>query len=283
VNIGPDHPCSWDDSLSSTSEEGNGASFQLAGQAAEADDELPGSHSVIIRRESLLFGLPESKGSLHMIHAVIFDLDGVLTDSEPVINAAAIAGLREYGIDPRPEDFHPFVGAGEDRYIGGVAGKYGLTYAPEMKRRVYEIYLDILPGMIRAFPGAQELLCRLEAAGIRLAVASSGDRIKVEANLRAIGVEPGRFGTVVAGEDVEHKKPAPDIFLAAARRLGVPPAGCCVVEDAPNGIRAAKAAGMRCVAVGQSFPAAVLAQAGADVIRASLAEILLPDLGIEGA
>lgn len=218
-----------------------------------------------------------------MIRAVIFDLDGVLSDSEPVINAAAIAGLREYGIDPRPEDFHAFVGAGEDRYIGGVAAKYGLTYVPEMKRRVYEIYLDILPGMIRVFPGVQEVLQRLAAAGIRLAVASSGDRVKVEANLRAIGVAPAWFGAVVVGEDVERKKPEPDIFLAAARRLGVPPAACCVVEDAPNGICAAKAAGMRCVAVGQSFPAAVLAQAGPDVIRSSVAEILLSDLGIDNA
>ena len=218
-----------------------------------------------------------------MIRAVIFDLDGVLTDSEPVINAAAIAGLQEYGIDPRPEDFQAFVGAGEDRYIGGVAAKYGLTYVPEMKRRVYEIYLDILPGMIRAFPGVQEMLQRLAAAGIRLAVASSGDRVKVEANLRGIGVEPAWFGAVVVGEDVERKKPEPDIFLAAARRLGVPPAACCVVEDAPNGICAAKAAGMRCVAVGQSFAAAVLAQAGPDVIRSSIAEILLPDLGIANA
>jgi len=218
-----------------------------------------------------------------MIRAVIFDLDGVLTDSEPVINAAAIAGLREYGIDPRPEDFHPFVGAGEDRYIGGVAAKYGLTYVPEMKCRVYEIYLDILPGMIRAFPGVHELLQRLAAANIRLAVASSGDRIKVEANLRAIGIEPGRVGAVVVGEEEERTKPAPDIFLAAARRLGVPPAECCVVEDAPNGIQAAKAAGMRCVAVGQSFSPPSLVQAGPDVIRASVAEIHLSDLGIADA
>ena len=215
-----------------------------------------------------------------MIRAVIFDMDGVLTDSEPVINAAAIAGLREYGIDPKPEDFHPFVGMGEDGYIGGVAARYGLTYAPEMKRRVYEIYLDILPGMIRAFPGVRELLQSLMARDIRLAVASSADRVKVEANLGAIGVGLAWFGAVVVGEDVERKKPAPDIFLAAARRLGVPPAACCVVEDAPNGVRAAKAAGMRCVAVEQSFPAADLAPAGPEVIRASVSGIRLADLGI---
>jgi HAD superfamily hydrolase (TIGR01509 family) len=215
-----------------------------------------------------------------MIRAVIFDMDGVLTDSEPVINAAAIAGLREYGIDPKAEDFAPFVGTGEDRYIGGVAAQYGLRYVPEMKRRVYEIYLEILPGMIRAFPGVHELLRVLQARDIRLAVASSADRVKVEANLRAIGVDLGGFGAIVVGEDVEHKKPAPDIFLAAARRLGVPPGECCVVEDAVHGVQAAKAAGMRCVAVEQSFAAALLEAAGPEVIRRTLADVTLADLGI---
>ena len=216
-----------------------------------------------------------------MIRAVIFDMDGVLADSEPVINAAAIAGLREYGIDPKPEDFDPFIGTGEDGYIGGVAAKYGLTYLPGMKRRVYEIYLEILPGRIRAFPGVHELLRDLMARGLSLALASSADRIKVEANLRAISVDPDWFNAVVAGEDAIRKKPAPDIFLAAARRLGVPSAACCVVEDAVNGVRAAKAAGMRCVAVAQSFAAAELEPAGPDVICASVAAIRFADLGLE--
>lgn len=215
-----------------------------------------------------------------MIRAVIFDMDGVLTDSEPVINTAAIAGLREYGIEPKPEDFHPFVGMGEDRYIGGVAEKYGLQYRPEMKRRVYEIYLEILPGLIRSFPGVHELLYRLRELKVHLAVASSADRIKVEANLRAIEVDLTWFGTVVVGEDVVHKKPSPDIFLCAAGKLGVIPGECCVVEDALNGIEAARAAGMRCVAVAQSFPEDRLASAGADVTRPGMAEVTMEDLGV---
>jgi len=215
-----------------------------------------------------------------MVCAVIFDMDGVLTDSEPVINAAAIAGLREYGIDPQPDDFRPFVGTGEDRYIGGVAEKYGLTYVNEMKRRVYEIYLEILPNMIKSFAGVHELLDDLAGRGIRLAVASSADRVKVEANLKGIGVSLEQFAAVVVGEDVQEKKPAPDSFLCAAHKLGVLPAHCCVVEDAVNGVLAAKTAGMRCVAVEQSFPAAVLAPAAPDVIRPGIADITPADLGI---
>lgn len=105
-----------------------------------------------------------------MIKAVIFDMDGVMTDSEDLINEAAIAGLREYGIEPQPDDFLPFLGMGEDRYIGGVAWKYGLTYAPEMKARVYEIYFGLIPGRLKAFPGVPDLLEQLRGKAECLAL-----------------------------------------------------------------------------------------------------------------
>ena len=89
-----------------------------------------------------------------MTTAVLFDMDGVLVDSEPIINAAAIRALAEFGVTARPEDFEPFVGAGEDRYVGGVAELHGRKYIPEMKRRTYEWYLKLLPEMGKAFPGA---------------------------------------------------------------------------------------------------------------------------------
>lgn len=215
-----------------------------------------------------------------MIEAVVFDMDGVLTDSEPVINAAAIAGLKEFGVTAQPDDFHPFVGTGEDNYIGGVARKYGRTYVPEMKKRVYEIYLEILPGMIESFPGVHALIAQLRQADVRLAVASSADRIKVAANLAAIEIDTDWFDAIVVGEDVVNKKPAPDSFLCAAKKLGCRPENCCVVEDAVNGVKAAKAAGMRCVAVAQSFPAETLRPAGPDVVRNAVADITLADLGV---
>lgn len=215
-----------------------------------------------------------------MQQAIIFDMDGVLTDSEPVINAAAIAGLKEYGIEAKPEDFLPFVGAGEDRYIGGVANLYGKAYVPEMKDRVYEIYLEMLPSMIKTFPGVHELLGQLRANAVPLAVASSADRIKVVANLEAIGVDLAWFGLVVTGEDVVHKKPAPDIYLHTAHELGVT-AGCCtVIEDAIHGVEAAKAAGMRCVAVAHSFTGEQLSEAKPDLVRDTIADISLADLDL---
>ncbi len=211
------------------------------------------------------------------IHAVIFDMDGVLTDSEPIINAAAIEMFREKGLVVRPEDFIPFVGTGENRYIGGVAEKYNFPLdILEAKKRTYEIYLKLVPERLEAFPGAQHVVGACRLAGLKTAVASSADRIKIEANLRKIGLPPESWDAIVTGEDVKRTKPNPEIFLAAARLLRLEPGECAVVEDAPNGIQAANAAGMRCIAVAQTFPAAKLS--AADLVRPAIAAISAADL-----
>jgi HAD superfamily hydrolase (TIGR01509 family) len=203
--------------------------------------------------------------------AVIFDMDGVLVDSEPVILAAAIAGLAEYGVSAQPDDFKPFVGAGEVRFIGGVAEKYGVLYRAEMKDRVYEIYLQIVDGKLKLYPHVNESLHRLHAAGWRLAVASSADRVKVDANLRVARIETELFQVVLSAEDVQHKKPDPEIYLLAAERLGIAQANAIVVEDAVNGIRAAHAAGMRCLALTTTFAEELLEQEHPEWIVADLA------------
>lgn len=215
--------------------------------------------------------------SMTPIRAVIFDMDGVLTDSEPLINAAAVAMFRELGLPVQPEDFLPFVGTGEDRYLGGVAEKYGFALdGPAAKKRTYEIYLELVPRELKGFPGAHVLVKNCRLADLKVAVASSADLVKIEANLRQIELDPASWDAIVTGEDVVNKKPAPDIFLAAAAKLGVPPAACVVIEDAVNGVQAAKAAGMRCVAVAQTFPAEKLQRA--DVVRARLQDVTLAAL-----
>ncbi|MEI8039779.1 MAG: HAD-IA family hydrolase [Verrucomicrobiota bacterium] len=212
-----------------------------------------------------------------IIRGAIFDMDGVLTDSEPLINAAAVAMFKELGLAVQPDDFLPFVGTGEDRYLGGVAGKYRFPIdLPAAKRRTYEIYLGLIPSRLHAFPGAQDLVRACRQAGLRVAVASSADRIKIIANLEKIGLPVEEWDAIVTGEDVEAKKPAPDIFLKAAAGLGLGPAECVVVEDAVNGVQAAKAAGMRCVAVAQTFPAELLQ--AADLLRARIVEVSAADL-----
>jgi beta-phosphoglucomutase-like phosphatase (HAD superfamily) len=94
--------------------------------------------------------------------------------------------------------------------------------------------------------------------------------------LRKIGLPPEHWDAIVTGEDVERRKPEPDIFTCAARKMALPPVRCAVVEDAVNGIQAAKAAGMRCVAVAQTFPEELLAEA--DLVRRSLIDLTLADL-----
>jgi HAD superfamily hydrolase (TIGR01509 family) len=206
-------------------------------------------------------------------------MDGVLTDSEPLINAAAVEFFRERGVTVSPGDFLPFVGAGEDRYIGGVAEKHGVALdLPSAKRRTYEIYLELVPRRLQAFPGAVELVRRCREAGLLVAVASSADEVKVHANLRQIGLPPAVWNVVVTGESVVHKKPAPDIFLKAAEKLGVQPVECVVIEDAVNGIAAARAAGMRCVGVAQTFPAEQLS--AAEVVVPGVGDISFADLGV---
>ncbi len=186
------------------------------------------------------------------------------------------------GIEPEPDDFLPFTGMGEDHYIGGVAQKYGLTYVPEMKARVYEIYFGLISGRLEAFPGVHDLLDQLKVQQVRLAVASCADRIKIEANLKAIEVELTWFHAIMADDEVQNMKPAPDIYLAAAEKLGVAPRSCCVIEDSINGVRAAKSAGMRCVAVAQSFAASELQAVSPDYIRPNVSSISLADLGLLG-
>jgi beta-phosphoglucomutase len=209
--------------------------------------------------------------------AVIFDMDGVLADSEPLICEAAMAMFREKGLAVHEEDFHPFVGTGENRYLGGVAEKYGFPLdIAEAKRRTYEIYLERLPGRLQPFPGAVPLVQQCRRAGYKTAVASSADWIKVEANLKAIGLPPSEWDALVTAEDVERRKPFPDIFLTAARRLNCPPLQCVVIEDAVNGVAAARAAGMRCIAIAQTFPPEQLQEA--DLVVARIADLTLDDL-----
>jgi HAD superfamily hydrolase (TIGR01509 family) len=215
------------------------------------------------------------------IQAIIFDMDGVLCDSEAFICEAACRMFHELGVPARPEDFTPFVGMGENRYVGGVAERYGLPFDPvRHKARTYEIYLEIIRGRLQPLPGVHEFLALCRRHGLRLAVASSADAVKVAGNLREIRCPPSRFDAVVDGLQVTHKKPAPDLFLLAAERLGVPAERCIVFEDAPAGLQAAQAAGSDAVGVRSSFDDATLRAAGALRTVRDLAEAcaVLPEL-----
>jgi beta-phosphoglucomutase len=197
-----------------------------------------------------------------MIKGVIFDMDGVLADSEKFICKAAMMMFSEIGLKVQPDDFRPFIGTGENRYIGGVAEKYGLPVDIEkVKDRTYTIYREIIRGNLKPLSGAAEFVSKCRSLGLKIAIATSADKVKMEANLQEIGIPPSLFDALVNGLEVVHKKPSPEIYLKAAEKTGLKPGECLVVEDAINGIRAAKSAGCRCLAVTNSFDRALLSEA----------------------
>lgn len=197
-----------------------------------------------------------------MIKGVLFDMDGVLLDSEEFMCKAAIRMFREKGVTVSKEDFSPFVGMGENRYLGGVAEKYGLDFQLEKdKARAYQIYAEITAGKLFPLPGVHDFIGRCKKRFLKLAVATSADHVKLIVNLAALNLSPDTFELTINGSEVERKKPYPDIYLEAAHRLGLQPEECLVVEDAVSGIDAAKAAGCRCLALETSFSAEMLGQA----------------------
>lgn len=209
------------------------------------------------------------------VAAVIFDMDGVLCDSEPFICEAACRMFQErHHTTVTPPDFLPFVGAGEDRFLGGVAEKYGIHLSmPSDKERTYAIYLQIIQGRLHPLPGAVDFISHLQKAGLKLAIATSADRVKLDGNLKQIGLPPSTFNAIVTGSEITLKKPHPEIFTTAAEKLSLPNSRCLVIEDAVNGIKAGRAAGSPCLGITTSFDSSTLRDVGAHWTAPDLAHV----------
>lgn len=197
-----------------------------------------------------------------MIQGVLFDMDGVLLDSEEYITRAGVLMFREKGFEVQESDFKLFTGMGENRFLGGVAEKYAIPFDLEKdKARAYAIYERITRGKLEPLKGVREFIEKCRKKHLKLAVATSADEVKMRINLRETGLKEELFDTLVNGLEVEHKKPHPEIYLLAAIRLGLDPSDCLVVEDAISGMKAAKAAGCKCLAITSSFRAEEFDQA----------------------
>jgi HAD superfamily hydrolase (TIGR01509 family) len=205
------------------------------------------------------------------IKAVVFDLDGLMVDSEPLAKEAWRAFLARYG--------HAL----DEKTISAVLGLRLMDTSRLIKERFKlplsvgqiaagrsELFLASLAGNLRPLPGLLELLQEVDARGLLRAVATSSPAFYAPVALREIGVADG-FAAVITGDVVANGKPAPDIYLAAAAALGVSPVLCLALEDSPNGVQAAKAAGMRCIAVPNEL------SAGLDL---SAANAILPSLAV---
>ncbi|MFG2792484.1 HAD family hydrolase [Streptomyces sp. NPDC048419] len=182
--------------------------------------------------------------------AVIFDLDGTLVDSEPNYYEAGRRTLAEHGVAD-------FTWAEHERYVGVSTQEtaalwkreYGLSAsAEELLADTDRRYLELARTATRAYPQMRKFVELLATDGVPMAVASGSSPEAIKAILAGTGLD-AFLRTVVSAEEVSRGKPAPDVFLEAARRLGVAPAGCVVLEDAVPGAAAAHAAGMRCIAI----------------------------------
>jgi HAD superfamily hydrolase (TIGR01509 family) len=208
-----------------------------------------------------------------VIKAVVFDLDGVLLDSEQLWDAAREQLARERGGHWHDQAQRDMMGMSSLEWSRYMHDRIGLPEPPEeINREVVERLSDLYRKQLPVIPGAREAVERL-AARWPLGLASSSNRELIDLVLALLGVSH-LFEATVSSEEVTRGKPAPDVYLEAARRLGVDPAGTAAVEDSQNGILAAKAAGMRVIAIpNRHFPPDEHALDQADVVLDSLAEL----------
>lgn len=186
--------------------------------------------------------------------AFIFDMDGVIIDSEKLHSITKVQAIRSFGVDVRESDLNleSYVGRSAKSFFSDVIAKY-----PELgddwevlAKKKHELYQKILreDPDLKPIDGIPELLERLKAKGYRIGLGSSSVMANIQLVLGRFGIMD-YFDAIAAGSEVEHAKPAPDVYLLTASRLGIAPEDCTVIEDSGAGVMAAKAAGMRCIAI----------------------------------
>jgi beta-phosphoglucomutase len=212
--------------------------------------------------------------------AIIFDMDGVIVDSEPLHQKAFEALFEELG---KKHDhgivFHEYYGRSDRALLKDFIEKNKLPHElADLGERKLKYFLQYLRERRPIFHELHDLLPDLKKR-YKLGVASSSSHRVIDVVMEISGLRP-HFDTIVGFEDIRFTKPDPEIYFAAAKRLHVPPSACCVIEDAALGIQAGKMAGMTCIGLTTSLPVEALQAARADHIAANHSEIrrlLLPD------
>jgi len=218
-----------------------------------------------------------------MLYGLIFDVDGVIADTEAVNATATIKAFADlFGVrNVRRRDFESGLGRGAEEYVKAAACVHDVQLtdrqlAAATGARQHNFLQLLKEKPLAPFPGVLELINdSLARQDFRLAIATSSTREKSEAVLRSAGI-PYQQMIYVTASDVKIKKPEPDIFLKACKRMRLASRRCLVIEDAPDGVQAARAAGCRCLAVTNSTSVEKLSRA--DVIVTSLNEVSVPSL-----
>jgi beta-phosphoglucomutase len=208
-------------------------------------------------------------------YAAVWDMDGTLVDTAELHFQAWEAVCRELGRDFSRAEFAATFGRRNPDIFAALFGdRLSAAEAAEWSDRKEEQYRAAARRGVELLPGVRALLEDLHRIGFRQAIGSSAPRANLELILRLTGIERF-FGAVIGMEETQRGKPDPQVFQVAAERLGVAPARCVVLEDAVAGVQAARAAGMKCVAVRAvgHHPEAALRQAGADLVVDSLEQV----------
>jgi len=207
-------------------------------------------------------------------HAVIFDLDGVLADSEPWWNEIDAKLLAEHGVTYRGEYHQNVLGVSYRLAVEFYKKAFGLSASiEELMRRRGEIATEFFANRVGLFPSTKRTLERLRDMKVRLAIATSSVSASARPFLDRHGLTPF-FDGIVTGDEIERGKPDPDIYLRAAKKLGIGADACLVIEDALSGIAAGKAAGMRVAAIpDRRFVDARDYEKEADYVLGNLSEI----------
>lgn len=200
-----------------------------------------------------------------MSAGVIFDCDGVLVDSEPLSAAAMAETMRSAGIDASAEDAaREFTGLSLESAMARSEEMLGAPlpadFAPSYRSRLYAAF----DAELEAVSGVAAAIATIESRGIPTCVASSGEHERIRRALSLAGLHAGFEGRIYSATEVEHGKPAPDLFLHAARSEGWEPGLCVVVEDSTAGAAAGRAAGMSVLGYAERTPAEALAAEGAE-------------------
>jgi HAD superfamily hydrolase (TIGR01509 family) len=204
------------------------------------------------------------------VRALIFDMDGLLVDSEGLAAEAMDRLLTEYRLERNPEVHGKLLGRRLVEALAIVREGYAMDVEVEILiARYSDLRTEALRGSVKAMPGAAEIIARARLAGLPVALATSGMRIHADISLEETGLA-GSFDSETTGDEVTRGKPAPDLFLMAAERLGIEPADAVVLEDSPLGVEAAKAAGMRVIAV--------LGQPGREVVFPVSPDVVVENL-----
>jgi HAD superfamily hydrolase (TIGR01509 family) len=194
-------------------------------------------------------GMTNTRYAVSLLRSIIFDLDGVLADSEPGWNQIDAKLLADYGVKYRGEYHQNVVGVSYRLAVEFYKKAFGLSVpTEEMMRRRGEIATEFFADRVGLFPHVKKVLEELRQMKLHLAVATSSVSASARPFLDRHQLT-GFFEVIVTGEEVERGKPAPDIYLGAADKLGIPADACLVVEDALPGVAAAKAANMRVAAI----------------------------------